>query len=564
MALSKVLSRALKQLAGSPYHSRGETYFRNGKVKRLIDDGAVTAEVAGTRKYQVQLWEEEGELNYDCSCPVGQDGGFCKHCVAVALAYLERDPKSVRSPFEDIRRYLSNLDSSDLVEMVLEACRRDERLYEKLLLKAAERGDVAAAIRSWKQALERATATHDFVSYRDTPNYAAGISDVIEALDDWLADGRAAEVVALAEFAVERVEEAIQSCDDSGGEIGGLLNHLGDLHLRACLAARPDPEKLAERLFRLELNDEWGTFYDIPERYTKALKKRGLTVYQTLAEAEWAKLPPLTSKDGGRYHHSRSNLTRIMESLARRTGDVEVLVAVKAKDLSSAWHYLGIANAYREAGEHDKALAWAERGLTAFPDRPDSRLREFLIEEYLRRRRKQEALALAWEEYTDYPDLESYRKLHAVARRVKVWQEWREKAIERLREAIDAEFAKRRPAYPGAAPDHRRLVDILLWEKDIEGAWQEACAGMRDSGLWLRLAELRGKTHPAEAAAVYRRETARLVGQTNNRAYASAIILVEKVRRLLPKREFAAYLTELRTQYKQKRNFMKLLDKVAA
>jgi uncharacterized Zn finger protein len=39
------------------------------------------AKVQGTRPYRVELWIEEGDLEYSCTCPVGADGEFCKHCV---------------------------------------------------------------------------------------------------------------------------------------------------------------------------------------------------------------------------------------------------------------------------------------------------------------------------------------------------------------------------------------------------------------------------------------------------------------------------------------------------
>jgi hypothetical protein len=87
-------------------------------------------------------------------------------------------------------------------------------------------------------------------------------------------------------------------------------------------------------------------------------------------------------EDDSSKHGSRFRITHIMEALARRSGDVEALVAVKQRDLSSAYAYLQIAEAYMKGGLHDQALSWAERGLEAFPFRTDSRLREFVAAEY--------------------------------------------------------------------------------------------------------------------------------------------------------------------------------------
>ena len=90
-----------------------------------------------------------------------------------------------------------------------------------------------------------------------------------------------------------------------------------------------------------------------------------------------------------------------METLARESGDVDAVAAVKARDLSHAYAYLQIAELHNEAGRQDAALDWAERGVKAFPDRTDSRLREFLANEYHRRQRHEEAMALIGADFAD-------------------------------------------------------------------------------------------------------------------------------------------------------------------
>jgi hypothetical protein len=93
------LSRLRDLVDGSTF-SRGERYHREKRVSKLERDGStVRATVAGLASYQVTLWVKAGRIAYLCSCPVGQEGGFCKHCVAVALTYLEEEAK--RAPIAD-------------------------------------------------------------------------------------------------------------------------------------------------------------------------------------------------------------------------------------------------------------------------------------------------------------------------------------------------------------------------------------------------------------------------------------------------------------------------------
>ena len=58
---------------------------------------------------------------------------------------------------------------------------------------------------------------------------------------------------------------------------------------------------------------------------------------------------------------------------------------------------------------------------------------------------------------------------------------------------------------------------------------------------------------------MYRRLVSRSVEQTNNTAYTEAIRRLHKLRPLLDAEAFAGYVEELRTRYRLKRNFMKLL-----
>ncbi|MEO5654712.1 MAG: DUF6880 family protein, partial [Nitrosospira sp.] len=387
--LRELISRDMKKLAGAIYHARGTAYFEQGLVK-LIDenDSDIIACVAGTYDYEVRLWHEDDELMYECSCPVGQDGDFCKHCVATGLALLaKRVKKKQHSATDDIRNYLETLEADALMGIIMHACEHDKRLRERLLLAARGRGNSNSAVKAWKDALNRATVTRGFIDYHAMHSFAAGIQEIIDGLADWVSGGRAAQAIDLAEYAASKVEKLTDECDDSNGELGDLLDSIGQVHLAACRAARPDPEALADRLLEHEMDDGLDTFIDAAARYADVLGEKGLAEYRRLAELEWQKIQPLSpgSSQAERWDGNRYRITRIMETLAKQSGNVEELVAVKSRDLSLAWHFLQIAEIYRNAKNGEMAFEWAQRGLVAFPVNTDSRLQDFLIEEYLHR-----------------------------------------------------------------------------------------------------------------------------------------------------------------------------------
>ncbi len=82
--------RALLRWAGERAFQRGKDYARAGRVHVVqIDSSEARFIVRGTLEYSVYLEQFEDELIYDCTCPVGQRGEFCKHCVAAALVLRE-------------------------------------------------------------------------------------------------------------------------------------------------------------------------------------------------------------------------------------------------------------------------------------------------------------------------------------------------------------------------------------------------------------------------------------------------------------------------------------------
>lgn len=576
-------------MAGARSFERGEAYFGSGRVGALAEhEGQVTARVRGTREYLVKLWADGNDVGYSCTCPLGADGVFCKHGVAVGLACLgaaSSSGKPGRAPkpavtMEDVRAYLGRQDKETLVGLIMERAMDDDRLRERLLMKTARKGPKGLDLATFRRAIEYAVHTGEFVDYHSAYDYARGIAEVIGSVAELLNEGHAAEVIELTEHALAAVEDAIGLVDDSDGHMGGILERLQELHLAACKTAKPDPEELAKRLFAWETRTEWDTFSGAAATYARVLGKKGLAVYRALAEAEWACVPAVgPGKGDAAYYGRRFRITHIMETLAQQSGDIEALVAIKSRDLSHAYSYLQIAEVYKQARRFEEALEWAERGVKAFPDRTDSRLRDFLAEEYHRKKRHDEAMTLMWAEFAESPRLEAYQKLRTHAGRLPAarnaaqagiaqWPLWREKALALLRETLAK--AKTHPPKDqwGSAPqtDHSELVRIFLWEKDDEAAWREAKEGGCSSDLWRRVAGMREKDHPKDALPVYQGLIDPIVDRKNNEAYREAVGLLRKIRELMAglgrEEEFARYLETVRSTHKPKRNFMTLIEKM--
>ncbi len=170
-----------------------------------------------------------------------------------------------------------------------------------------------------------------------------------------------------------------------------------------------------------------------------------------------------------------------------------------------------------------------------------------------------------WQELTESPTPGSYQRLHSYATRAGTWEQWRAKALDHIREEAARRKRSGAPRSHWDPAGHSWLVEVFLWEEDVEAAWAEAQAGGCSDRLWLELAARREADHPEDALPIYQREVEETVAQKNNRAYAEAVELMRKVKDLMQRAdrggEFSAYVESVRAAHKPKRNLMKLLDK---
>ena len=574
--------KLLWEMAGEPSFSRGVQYFEEQRVSHLrIQNGRITATVTGTQPYHVKLRDEGEELQYSCTCPLyDTDLAFCKHCVAVGLAFVHNgdtsDKERGRSgttarnglQMKDVEEYLEAQDKAVLVEFLLDQAKDDERLKFRLQTKA---GMTRKTIHlpTIRKAIDRAVDWGGFVDYKSMHEYSKRLEEVISSLGELLQEGHATEIIELSEYLLRRLEEKMNMMDDSDGYMTDILFEIQELHHEACKALHPDPEKLARKLFNWEIKSDWEVFYGAVETYADVLGDRGVRVYRELAEKQWKDLASIGPGDQDERHSvNRFRITSIMERLASQSGNLEKLVEVKSKDLSSAFSYLEIAELYQGAKDADRALEWAEKGVQAFPEHTDARLREFLATEYHRRGRHEEAMRLIWQELTESPHLEQYKLLKAHAQvmgGMKAWKPWREKALAFMKEGIaSAKGRAKKNRWLDSSIDRSDLIRIFLWEKNVDAAWGEAQEGGCREDLWLDLALKREANHPEDALAVYQTLVEPAIGRKNNESYRRAVSLVQKIRTLLARLnrqdEWLRYVESLRTTHRRKKNFMELLE----
>jgi tetratricopeptide (TPR) repeat protein len=292
----------------------------------------------------------------------------------------------------------------------------------------------------------------------------------------------------LTEHAIARITKAVENIDDSDGHCMSLFNRAQEIHLAACRAAPPDPVALARDFFSREMEDDYEIFHRAAPLYADVLGEDGLTEYRRLAIAGWEKLPPRTGD--GRVHHEYfsdyGQLASILDFFAERDDDVAARIALRAKDLSSPWNYLQLAEFCLSQDRKDEALRYAEEGLWVFEDaRQDERLVYLVADLMLGAGRKKDAKALLRRAFEREPSLEIYRRRRQLGDK---------DAVE-----PSVAFLRTRIAKDSSTPWHSPtdlLIRVLMEEKMFDAAWAAVQDHGASGGLKESLAGASEATHP--------------------------------------------------------------------
>jgi uncharacterized Zn finger protein len=549
----------LAALAGDRAFARGEAYHRDGQVTILsLTADRVLAQVAGTEDYRVTLSGRGRAIGGSCTCRAFEEYGFCKHMVATALAANEAAANGQADGADSLGRIRAHLKTKSvdaLVDLIADMAERDPALFRKLDLAAgiAHTDDKAFEVRL-RKAIDAATRTRGYIEYADVSRWAKGVNEALDILADMAPGPHAARVRALAEHAMDRIEKAMESIDDSDGHGGALLSRTRDVHLAACAAAAPEPVGLARYLFGRETREVYDTFYGAAGLYEGVLGEQGLAEYRRLAEAAWRKLPARMGRKKSAMDDDESEPDRLMAILdffAEREGDIDARIALRARDLSTPWRYRQLAQFCLDQGREDEALRRAEEGLWIFEDEgPDDDLTLFVADLLSRKGRKEEAAAHLWRIFEKSPGLDLYQRLVELA-----GPGAGERAVGFL-EAQSASGERGARGRRGWNGPQEVLIEILSHEKAFDRAWAAARKHGASMEAQEALAEASERSHPCEALGVY---AARVEELVNGGRYDEAAKLIARMGKLRGAAEQAAYVADIRDRHGRKRNFMKLL-----
>jgi uncharacterized Zn finger protein len=298
MASPKLTEASIRAGASEKVFARGQELFRRGAVSQTAIRGdTLSGECEGNEspsyKARVEL-DEGGVRSASCTCPF-DFGGYCKHLVALLLAYA-REPErfAVR---QDPAELLSSLSREQLLALLTRLLRElpdlSDRIEAALAAPSVSGGRQAPAakrkkevdaevyrrrVRSVMHGLDHMRASE---AYWHVGGLVEGLRDVERSAREFLDAGDAESALRILLTLLEESGDGFDYIDDSNGELGGYLDSLGVTLAEVILSLDLDEEQ------REDLVSDLDDLHDRLSDYGV----EGLSVAMLAAQHGWGEPP---------------------------------------------------------------------------------------------------------------------------------------------------------------------------------------------------------------------------------------------------------------------------------
>lgn len=600
----------IKRLTDSGSFSRGRACFRDGRIHdTVLRDNAIEGLCEGSDylPYRVQTTlplRRDSPLSRQsaaCSCPVD---GFCKHLVALCLAWIDDPGRFVeRPPLADL---LAERQPEDLIALILRMVDHYPELERLVDVPVVQIGEAAANEvtideEAFRRRAQAEYARVDTWDYWDGP--VPGATDVYSLLELGQAYVQAkqwANAQAVLTILFEETGDTVLTIVDDDGEPTNIISEC-DAGLSACLAIQvelPEEEHLAaaarQRLIRT-LYDIWqfdmfeaggvGIAHEGPNAIAHHVTAEERAVVEAWLRAEepneWNRrlvtgfLIMLSEEAGLDDEHllaiyRETELWDDVVGMLLKMDRIDEAVVVAGHYLQEPHGLLGFADALIErGGEH------VARAITFVDDRVweaegknpahDVQLQEWLVARLSEHQRPRDALAIAERRFRAQPSMKTWQAVRQAAelpgQAPEVWRD--------LRPGLLAQLRKQKA--------WSTLMEIHLEDGDVADAidaygkrndqvrtdrWHTPDRAAPDQDL--RLAAACEAEFPDQAIAIYRFDADRMIANRQRVSYTVAAEHLARVKATLERHgraaEWAALIAEVRTANKTLRALREELD----
>jgi uncharacterized Zn finger protein len=583
----------LEAWAGAKSLKKGRSYRSQVGQLAQTPAGGYLAWVDGSQRYITHVEINKGQLESDCTCPVGKN---CKHAVAVVLVGLEAiknkqivatagdgDPRWLLlepphisqleppSPAQNsLETYVAGLPEPKLRDLLDELVARFASVRQLLQDRANRQGaDGQTLLRQAKKQIAKLgnISDYDYHAIPDTDQ----LTNALKALHE----GQHFDaLLGLAPSLMQASNHAIESCHDEG-DLHESLRGCFDLVIDAlpqCSLGR------GERLIWLEqltLDDEY-------ELIDASAKDDEFWQDNPPQQEDWQALSEhfsLQLKNTDVKHYCRSRIGDLVSFALERAGRKGEITALLEQEAEQHGEYLRLVEHYIELGQLQKADAAIVRGLER--NRQDPRIGGHGLQQKWRALRQQEKnwamlTSDSAEAFLRHPNVYTFDQLQNDAQKAKLW-----KTIYPLARAFLEtgkvtlsewglvvtglpQDGKKMGVAP--APHTQTLLALAIKEKNVGGIlrWYKPSNrfgyGTDDDAVAAVLAD----AYPERALQIWVGLVEGLVAQTGQSNYIQSMDYLKKIRAVYQKNnqdaQWETLLEQLYTTHRRKPRFIELLQ----
>jgi len=360
----------IKTLAGEAAYQRGLNYYNEGRVTQLnINDTRISGMVEGDRQYRVTLNHTAKIFDGSCDCPASDNFDFCKHCVAVGLAYYYQTQTNREMAdavdADAVRLYLNTFTKPQLVEELHTLIESDQSLYDHWLLRA----EIAGGNLSSKDLRKRITQAIPYKPSglwrpQEVANYFSESILALKVLEQAILSLAAPSAIKLVIYAIERLEKSLETIDDRTGHVSDLNKLLVKWFHRTLSSPEWQAKERVQLLSKLILNEKHN--YDVlklPNGVIDLISdKESEDVMEAIAKA-WNQMPPPSKESrtqSGLYARLETLLLEDALLLNNHGRELEIL-AKGAVDTDRCLKLVSKCIRYQRLDEAKKWLEYASQ-----------------------------------------------------------------------------------------------------------------------------------------------------------------------------------------------------------
>jgi uncharacterized Zn finger protein len=501
---------------------------------------------------------------------------------------------------EKVRAFLAGWSADRLVDLVLKLAADDSEIRDSLEEQAAlQTDDVGQLIRDTRKEIRKRTAEEAWENQWDQQSHLPDYQGVERRLERLFETGQFDALLDLGQELFDRGQEQVERSDDEGETASAITRCLAVVARAVPDSSRPAPDQVMYCITLSEADDYElsAPFADVVDR--KWPKK----VWSAVADGLLVRRQSRSDDNGesGRWYGRRRQNYWIITALERAGRAAEVLPFVEA-EAPITHDYPELVTRLIDSGRVEDARRWALEGIAA----TKAQWRGISGELHGQLRRMAERandwpLVAAYDArpFFEHPGKEALSRLVASARRAGLEDAVRAGAM------YFAETGKRptgrngSPAWPlpevpdpparkgtvrpsAAYPTHPRkpgpsyrfLIDLAIEERRLADAlrwydgWAEDKSDRFGASQYAEpIADAVRSEFPERALNVYRQRAEHALVSTADSSYREPGRFLRKMKETLDQMgrsaEWQAFEAQLREQYKRRRNFIQLLDRMA-